>query len=31
MTSSLSRVKYGAAHYRDLEQDKRNALKISKQ
>ena len=30
MTSSLPRVKYGAAHYKYLEQDKTNALKISK-
>ena len=30
MTSSLPGVKYGAAHYKYLEQDKRNALKISK-
>ena len=30
MTSSLPRVKYGAAHYKYLEQDKANALKISK-
>ena len=30
MTSSLSGVIYGAAHYRYLEQDKTNALKISK-
>ena len=30
MTSSLPGVKYGAAHYKYLEQDKTNALKISK-
>ena len=30
MTSSLQGVKYGAAHYKYLEQDKTNALKISK-
>ena len=30
MTSSLPEVKYGAAHYKYLEQDKTNALKISK-
>ena len=30
MTSSLPVVKYGAAHYKYLEQDKTNALKISK-
>ena len=30
MTSSLPGVKYGAAHYNYLEQDKTNALKISK-
>ena len=30
MTSSLLGVKYGAAHYKYLEQDKTNALKISK-
>ena len=30
MTSSLPEVKYGAAHYKYLEQDKINALKISK-
>ena len=29
MTSSLLGVKYGAAHYKYLEQDKKNALKIS--
>ena len=31
MTSSLPRVKYGAARYRYLEQAKRNALKLSKE
>ena len=31
MTSSLPRVKYGAARYRYLEQDKKNALKLSKE
>ena len=30
MTSSLPRVKYGAAQYKYLEQDKTNALEISK-
>ena len=30
MTSRLPGVKYGAAHYKYLEQDKTNALKISK-
>ena len=30
MTSSLPGVKYGAAHYKHLEQEKTNALKISK-
>ena len=30
MTSSLPGVKYGAAHYKFLEQDKTNVLKISK-
>ena len=30
MTSSLPGVKYGAAHYKYLQQDKTNALKISK-
>ena len=30
MTSSLPGVKYGAAHFKYLEQDKTNALKISK-
>ena len=30
MTSSLPGVKYGAARYKYLEQDKTNALKISK-
>ena len=30
MTSSLPGVKHGAAHYKYLEQDKTNALKISK-
>ena len=30
MTSSLPGVKYGAAHYKYLEQDKTNSLKISK-
>ena len=30
MTSSIPGVKYGAAHYKYLEQDKTNALKISK-
>ena len=30
MTSSLSGVKYGPAHYKYLEQDKTNAIKISK-
>ena len=30
MTSSLSIVKYGAAHCKYLEQDKTNALKICK-
>ena len=30
MTSSLPRVKYGAAHYKYLERDNTNALKISK-
>ena len=30
MISSLPGVKYGAAHYKYLKQDKTNALKISK-
>ena len=30
MTSSLPGVKYGATHYKYLEQDKTNTLKISK-
>ena len=30
MTSSLQGVKYGAAHYKYLEQDKTNALNMSK-
>ena len=30
MISSLPGVKYGAAHYKNLEQDKTNAPKISK-
>ena len=30
MTSSLPGISYGAAHYKYLEQDKTNALKISK-
>ena len=30
MTSSLPRVKYGATHYKYLEQDKINSLKIYK-
>ena len=30
MRSNLPEVKYGAAHYKYLEQDKINALKISK-
>ena len=30
MTSSIPGAKYGAAHYKHLEQDKANALKISK-